>query len=77
MTTYVVILSFGSVETWQRSRQVRQLVLWIQTFGTVDTDNCCGKASLANSKELSIRTARARWDVKSDTGRERERERYI
>jgi hypothetical protein len=64
----------GNVETWQHSRQVRQLVLWIHR-----KEICCRKASLANLKELSIRTDRARWDVKSDTGREqeREKERYI
>ena len=39
------------------------------------TEICCRKASLANLKELSIRTGRARWDVKSDTGRERETDR--
>ena len=46
------------------------MVLWISR-----TEICCRKASLADLKELSIRTGRARWDVKSDTGRERERER--
>ena len=48
------------------------MVLWVQR-----TEICCRKASLANLKELSIRTGRARWDVKSDIGRERERERDI
>jgi len=46
------------------------LVLWIGR-----TEICCRKASLANLKELSIRTGRTRWDVKSDTGRERQTER--
>jgi hypothetical protein len=68
MTTSIGILFPRNVETWQHSRQVRQLVLWIHR-----TEICCRKGSLADFKELSIRTGRARWDVKSDRGRERKR----